>query len=112
LFNRPARVCFIWKTRHAAPLFPLAIPSKIPAVDFIGKILASFKSSYRALSPRIAASPTFFAQTADGAALARVKRDTVKSPKTSFTSNTSATLCEDAKPSSNFRTVNGPSQEK
>ena len=82
----------MYKTPHAAPLIPSAIPSKIRAADFIGKFRPPENSSYRVQSPRIAASPTLFASTVDEATLARAKKDTVKSQKTFFPSDTYVTL--------------------
>jgi hypothetical protein len=72
------------------------------AVDFIGKFRSPEDSSYRVQSPRIAASRTFFARAANGPALARANGDTVKSPETSLSSETSRNRCDVAKPPPNF----------
>jgi hypothetical protein len=94
---------FIYKTPHAAPLFPSAIPSKTLTVVFIGKFRPPENFSYRVQSPGIAVSPTLFAHNVNESAFVRAKIDTVKSPKKSFPSAISANRCEGAKRSPNFR---------
>jgi hypothetical protein len=74
----------------------------MPAVVFVREFRSPENSSYRVQSPRIAASSILFAQTADGAALARAKGDTVKNPKTPFLSKASTNRCDVAKPPPNF----------
>jgi hypothetical protein len=102
LFNRPVRAVFIWKTRHAAPLFPSAIPSKTLAAVFIGKFRPPENSSYRVQSPRIAATPTFFARAADWAVLPRAQGNTVKSPEMPLFSVISGNSWDVAESAPNF----------